>query len=126
MIDDLADKGWQQVLEIIVTQIPIETAKNTQEAQEKLKRKYDLIFLDMRMNETDHSNHNVENYGGFKILQEIKNDFRNINFSTPIILITASNKIWNIDKFKEYGVDFCYIKEHPNFVYNKDFSKKKL
>ena len=124
LIDDLADKGWQQVLEIIVTQIPIETAKNTQEAQEKLKRKYDLIFLDMRMNETDHSNHNVENYGGFKILQEIKNDFRNINFSTPIILITASNKIWNIDKFKEYGVDFCYIKEHPNFVYNKDFSKK--
>lgn len=126
LIDDLADKGWKQVLEKAVTKTPIEAATNIQEAKEKLKEKYDLIFLDMRLNETDHTNHKVEEYGGFKLLQEIRGDFRNVNFPTPIILITASNKIWNIDKFKEYGVDFYYIKEHPNFVYSKEFSKENL
>lgn len=126
LIDDLADKGWKQVLEKAVTQTPIEIATNTEEAKEKLIEKYDLIFLDMRLNETDHTNHKIEEYGGFKVLKEIKNDFKNTNFSTPIILITASNKIWNIDKFKEYGVDFYYIKEHPNFLYSKEFSKENL
>ncbi len=116
LIDDLADKGWKQVLEKAVTKTPIEAATNIQEAKEKLKEKYDLIFLDMRLNETDHTNHKVEEYGGFKLLQEIRGDFRNVNFPTPIILITASNKIWNIDKFKEYGVDFYYTKLGCSFM----------
>lgn len=127
LIDDLAGKGWKQVLEETVTKNPIDIAENIEKAREKLKEKYDLIFLDMRLGETDHkSTLQVEDFGGFNLLKEIKNDFRNINFSTPIILITASNKIWNIDKFKEHGVDFYYIKEHPNYVYSKEYSIENL
>ena len=124
LIDDLALKGWKQVLEKVLTLglIPIEIATNIKDAQERLKEKYDLIFLDMRLGEKDHYNYDIEEYGGFKLLKEIKSDFKNTNFSTPIILITASNKIWNIDKFKEYGADFYYIKEHPNYVYSKEYS----
>ena len=124
LIDDLALKGWKQVLEKVLTLglIPIEIATNIKDAQERLKKKYDLIFLDMRLGEKDHYNYDIEEYGGFKLLKEIKSDFKNTNFSTPIILITASNKIWNIDKFKEYGADFYYIKEHPNYVYSKEYS----
>lgn len=48
------------------------------------------------------------------------------NFCTPIILFTASNKIWYIDAFKEYGVDCYYIKEHPDFVYTASFSQENL
>lgn len=126
LIDDLALKGWKQVLEKVLTLglIPIEIATNIKDAQERLKEKYDLIFLDMRLGEKDHYNYDIEEYGGFKLLKEIKSDFKNTNFSTPIILITASNKIWNIDRFKEYGVDFYYIKEHPNYVYSKNYSIK--
>ena len=124
LIDDLALKGWKQVLEKVLTLglIPIEIATNIKDAQERLKEKYDLIFLDMRLGRIDHENNNVEEFGGFKILQEIKRDFKNINFSTPIILITASNKIWNIDRFKEYGADFYYVKEHPDYIYSKNYS----
>lgn len=122
LIDDFADKGWKQVLEETVTKKPIDIAENIEKAKEKIKERYDLIFLDMRLGRIDHENNNVEEFGGFKILQEIKSDFKNTNFSTPIILITASNKIWNIDRFKEYGVDFYYIKEHPNYVYSENYS----
>lgn len=124
LIDDLALKGWKQVLERALTPVltPIEIATNVEEAIEKLKEKYDLIFIDMRLGRIDHENNNVEEFGGFKILQEIKRDFKNINFSTPIILITASNKIWNIDRFKEYGADFYYVKEHPDYIYSKNYS----
>lgn len=127
LIDDLADKGWKQVLEETVTKNPIDIAENIEKAKEKIKEKYDLIFLDMRLGETDHkSTLQVEDFGGFKLLEEIKSDFRNTNFSTPIILITASNKIWNIDKFKEYGADFYYIKEHPNYLYSKEYFMENL
>lgn len=127
LIDDLALRGWKQVLEKAVTQIPIEIVENIEKAREKLKEKYDLIFLDMRLGGADHKNaSHVEDFGGFKLLKEIKSDFRNTNFPTPIILITASNKIWNIDKFKEYGADFYYIKEHPNYVYSKEYSMENL
>ena len=127
LIDDLALRGWKQVLEKAVTQIPIEIVENIEKAREKLKEKYDLIFLDMRLGGADHKNaSHVEDFGGFKLLKEIKSDFRNTNFSTSIILITASNKIWNIDKFKEYGADFYYIKEHPNYVYSKEYSMENL
>ena len=124
LIDDLALNGWKQVLERALTPVltPIEIAANVEEAIERLKEKYDLIFLDMRLGRIDHENNNVEEFGGFKILQEIKRDFKNINFSTPIILITASNKIWNIDRFKEYGADFYYVKEHPDYIYSKNYS----
>jgi response regulator receiver domain len=126
LIDDLALRGWKQVLEKAVTQTPIEIAENIKDAKERLKEKYDLIFLDMRLGEKDHKNADVKEFGGFKLLKEIKSDFRNTNFSTPIILITASNKIWNIDMFKEHGVDFYYIKEHPNYVYSKEYSMENL
>lgn len=124
LIDDLALKGWKQVLEKVLTLglIPIEIATNIKDAQERLKEKYDLIFLDMRLGEKDHYNYDIEEYGGFKLLKEIKRDFKNINFSTPIILITASNKIWNIDRFKESGADFYYVEEHPDYIYSKNYS----
>lgn len=128
LIDDLADKGWKSILELAVTKEreSIETATSQEEAYLKLNDKYDLIFLDMRLSEEDHKVKNVEEYSGFKLLKSIKKEFTSINFSTPIILFTASTKIWNIDKFKEYGVDSFYIKEHPDHIFSNDFSKENL
>ena len=80
LIDDLALRGWKQVLEKAVTQTPIEIAENIKDAKERLKEKYDLIFLDMRLGEKDHKNADVKEFGGFKLLEEIKSDFRKTNF----------------------------------------------
>lgn len=126
LIDDKADKGWRQLLEKVfpVSGISFDTAVDIDTAFEKIETKYDLIFLDVRLNSKDHSHKKVEDFSGFKILEQIKKKFLNQNFSTPIILITASNKIWNINKFLDYSVDSYYIKEHPDHVFDKKTSKQ--
>ena len=127
LIDDKAKQGWKQLLEKVfpVIDIEITCAKIYKEAIEIIKDEFDLIFLDIRLDASDHNKNKIEEFSGYKILKEIRNNFSNINFATPIILLTASNKIWNIDAFRNYGVDAYYIKEHPDYVFDKETSKKK-
>jgi CheY-like chemotaxis protein len=128
IIDDLAHSGWLSILEkaIIKSEGELDAATNYNEAIEKIQNKYDIIFLDVRLTEEDHKIKNINEYSGFKILKIIKKEFNSINFSTPIILLTASNKIWNIDLFKNHGVDSYYIKEHPDHFVNKEHSRENL
>lgn len=129
LIDDKALDGWKSVLENVIVKNSLDYldfALNTESALTKLEEKYDVIFLDVRLTEDDHDNSYVDEYSGYKILKKIKGNFLNINFSTPIILLTASNKIWYIDAFKEFGVDSFYIKEHPDYSYNNNFSLSNL
>ena len=128
IIDDLAAKGWRAIIEkaVIRENNNLESANNYEEAIEQIKTEWGLIFLDMRLNEDDHRVNRVEDYSGFKILKEIRKDFNSINYSTPIILLTASNKIWNINAFLENGCDGYYIKEHPNFHFSKESSIQNL
>jgi CheY-like chemotaxis protein len=128
LIDDLAHFGWHSIIEkaIIKSEGELETATNYNEAIQKIQTKYDIIFLDVRLTEVDHNIKNIHNYSGFKILQKIRKEFNSINFSTPIILITASNEIWNINLFLEHGVDAYYIKEHPGYYAGNDSSRENL
>lgn len=126
LIDDKALFGWKSVLEKVIIRNSLdqlEYALDFKSALLKLQEKYDIIFLDTRLTENDHHVTDVTDYSGFKILKKIKCDFSNINFSTPIILLTASNKIWYINAFMEYGVDSFYIKEHPNYSRSAENSK---
>lgn len=128
IIDDLAHAGWKSILEkaIIKSVGELEAACNYNEAIEKIQNKYDIIFLDVRLTEEDHKIKNIYEYSGFKILKIIREEFKSINFSTPIILLTASNKIWNIDLFKNHGVDAYYIKEHPDHFVNNEHAIENL
>jgi CheY-like chemotaxis protein len=128
LIDDLAHSGWKSIIEkaIIKSEGELETATNYKEAIEKIQSKYDIIFLDVRLTEEDHNVKNIHDYSGFKILQNIRKEFYSINFSTPIILITASNKIWNINLFLDHGVDAYYIKEHPDHYAGNESSRENL
>jgi CheY-like chemotaxis protein len=126
LIDDNANKGWKQIIEKVfpVPDIKVVVAINSQEAETKIEDKFDLIFLDVRLSEQDYHVTKPTEFTGYKILKKIKNDFLNPNFSTPIILMTATNKIWNVDAFRNYGVDGYYIKEHPNYIFDKETSKQ--
>lgn len=126
LIDDKANKGWSQLLEKVfpIKGMSFEIAMDINSALEKIKNKYDLIFIDLRLDAKDHNQNIIENFSGFKILKRIKEDFLKPNFSTPIILITASNKIWNINNFLDYGVDAYYIKEHPDHISDQETSKQ--
>jgi CheY-like chemotaxis protein len=126
LIDDNANYGWKQLIAKVFPYqgISIDPALDYDSALSNLKIKYDIIFLDVRLTAEDHINHKVEEFTGYKILKKIRKEFTAINFSTPIILLTASNKIWNIDAFRNYGVDAYYIKEHPNYIFDKETSKQ--
>lgn len=128
LIDDMAHHGWKSILEMAVIKESncLDVAVNYEEALEKIKSVWDIIFLDMRFSESDFSVDNFNNYSGFRLLKEIRKNFDSINFCTPIILITASNKIWNIDAFQENGIDGFYIKEHPDYRFDKQTSRNNL
>ena len=128
LIDDFALRGWKNILEkaIIRENNSIETALTFEDAIVKIQKKWSFIFLDMRLNEADHSKLNSEDYSGFKILKKLREDFSSVNFATPVILITASNKIWNINRLLENGIDAFYIKEHPDFFIDEESSRKNL
>ncbi len=128
LIDDMAHHGWKSILEMAVIKESncLDVAVNYEEAVEKIKSVWDIIFLDMRFSESDFSVDNFNNYSGFRLLKEIRKNFDSINFCTPIILITASNKIWNIDAFQENGIDGFYIKEHPDYRFDKQTSRNNL
>ena len=126
IIDDKANYGWKQLITKMFPfqGISIDTALDYDSALNQIENKYDIIFLDVRLSAEDHDNKNVVEFSGFKILKVIRKEFTAINFSTPIILLTATNKIWNIDAFRNYGVDAYYIKEHPNYIFDKETSKQ--
>jgi CheY-like chemotaxis protein len=126
LIDDKANKGWRQILEMLfpVQGIQVYSAVNIDQAKQNLEDKYDIIFLDVRLERNDHNHRDVKNYSGYKVLEYIKSDFLNVNFSTPIMLFTASDKIWSIQEFLNYGVDAFYVKEHPDNVFDKQISRE--
>lgn len=126
LVDDKAKQGWKQLIEKIfpVKDIEIICAITYKEAIDLTKDEFDLIFLDIRLDASDYNKNKIEDFTGYKILKEIKCNFSNLNFVTPIILLTASNKIWNINAFRNYGIDAYYIKEHPDYVFDKETSKQ--
>lgn len=132
LIDDEADKGWAEVLKAVLNKgLENEAAfefKSVCELYAGLdevnSKQYDLILLDLRFGESDHSSTNIRDYGGYKLLESIRNRFYGINFPTPVLLITATNKVWNIFSMFENGIDDFYIKEHPDFASDAEFSQK--
>ncbi|MFZ1799989.1 MAG: hypothetical protein WAU24_09010, partial [Chitinophagaceae bacterium] len=67
-------------------------------------KKFDLIFLDIRFGEADHKAIDIHKMSGYKILtDEMRSSFKSLNFSTPVIVFTASNKVWNIIEMIEAG-----------------------
>jgi CheY-like chemotaxis protein len=128
IIDDLVNKGWKSVIEKVIIRNDniLDSAMTFDEAMLKLNSKYELVFLDIRLTEEDHSKHYIKSYSGHKIISRLRSNFHEVNYCTPIILITASNKIWNINAFMEQGADGFYIKEHPDFNYEIEWSRENL
>lgn len=129
-IDDNYQKGWKDCLEGLFGKGTIEAYVSWQEAEvkgedKKIKDgKYDLIFLDFYLGERDRKG------AGQDILEKIKGKkdkkgkqiYAGLNPVVPVIMFTASNKAWNMDKLYEAGADGYYVKEHPDNAHDADFS----
>jgi CheY-like chemotaxis protein len=129
LIDDEAEKGWARVLKaLLVKEFGPETlldyALDEKSAVDKLSNKWNLIFLDIRFGEGDHIERlNPGDFTGTRILVKHIRQESNPNFPIPVILFTASRKIWNIDYLKDLGADDYYIKESPIDLHDANFSQ---
>lgn len=135
LIDDNAKSGWSDVLEHILRKHIIRydyssdlDVIDTYDAALELKdyTEYDIVFLDLRLlKEEDRGNIviELEEFSGTKILRKIKECNRGIQ----VIVFSASNKIWYIDKLlnlKEANANGYYVKESPEYILSSNFSNE--
>lgn len=131
LIDDNAHIGWYKVLNHIL-KLKVINPSNVCSLKQILTfedaktfsdyHDYDIIFLDLRLLEEENQSNKVidiQDFSGTKILNKIKN----INRGIQVIILTASNKIWNIDKLMQLGANGYYIKESPEYTLSSSFSK---
>ena len=138
LIDDNYDKGWKLVFEEVLKQVNLgldafEDIKNINLENEgelivKIKRaienvKYQGVLLDLRLTTADDekgkSNTNITNFTGGRILKALKEKFPFL----PVIMVTASNKAWNMQQLLDGGADGYFIKEDPESNPSDDVSK---
>lgn len=131
-IDDEADKGWNRVLWEVLKNNHVEDfivlgdeltglTKNgiIELALNKIREQdSDIVILDFRLHESDFSAE-ISEVTGLKILKKIKGE---INPGIQVIIFSATNKVWNLQKLLEEGADGFIIKESPENNIDKHFT----
>lgn len=130
LIDDEAGKGWSKVLEHMLpnaTQDVWDRQVNSyDEISIDVRNKissghYELIFLDLRMAGVKEDNIlNPEEFSGMKILKSIKK----VNKGIQVIMLTATNKAWNVKAFIDAGANGYYMKESPEYHFSLKYSEQ--
>lgn len=124
LIDDHAESGWETVLQKIFPSADIKSVvpqkkyvkdidglyrNQVKVALDELQASPDpsLVLLDLRLfDETDRSI-DIEKVSGKLLLQKLRNEFRGI----PVLITTASNKVWTFQKLINLGADAYWVKE---------------
>ena len=131
-IDDEADKGWNRVLWEVLKNNHVEDfvvlgdelnglTKNEiieLALNEIREQDSDIVILDFRLHESDFSAE-ISEVTGLKILKKIKEE---ISPGIQVIIFSATNKVWNLQKLLEEGADGFIIKESPENSIDKHFT----
>lgn len=144
-IDDKSDEGWGDLMHHIFnkagngfTCVDVSRYKNENktgftdfdgyitECKTYIGDHWDLIIIDLRLNpeeeDIDANNSLPKDFSGYKLIDE----FLENNGGYQIMVSTASNKIWNVDKALKRGAKGYYIKESPEFNYPISETKKRF
>ena len=108
LIDDNAEKGWENLLNKIFG-IKVETSLNLDHAEENDFNQFDLIFLDYKLPKNDFDSKLLPSTN---LLESIKKK----SPATPVIIFTASNKYKKIQQCINLGADGVYIKISPENI----------
>jgi len=88
LIDDEASKGWSEIIGKILEKFgdnDFSVAENSVDAEDwLLKKEYDLIFLDIRLDDVDHKEKNIQSLTSYKLLKEKIREIDSKNFTTPL------------------------------------------
>ena len=128
LIDDQSDNGWKSFYDAFFKlskhKIKFETLDidfqmmNTSDIIDNAHRKIedfdpDLVLLDLRLSDSDFDlNIEPENLTGNKVLKNLKI----FNKGIQVIVITASNKVWNYDVSLDSGCNGYIVKSATNDV----------
>lgn len=129
LIDDEAQKSWADVIRKWLFGAAVDVCDNDisiyEDIPDNIRTKieqdyYDLYLLDLRLRGTKEDNiYNAEEFSGMKVLRKLKS----INIGNQVIIITASNKAWNMKALLDAGADGYYIKESPEQQLPLEFSE---
>lgn len=130
LIDDEADRGWAQIIHSLFENAYVDIVKNKIPNFEALPDQYikriqedfyDLYLLDLRLlGEREESIVNTDKFSGMDVLDAIKE----INPGNQVIIMTASNKAWNMKKLMKKQANGYYIKEAPELSLPFEFSQE--
>ena len=134
LIDDEADKGWSKTMDLLFPMarfdVVSEEVKNYESFSDEAKKKIespdnDLILLDLRLGGMSEDYIvNPEDMSGYKVLRAIKER----NRGTQVIILTASNKAWNLKALMQpgLGADGYFVKESPEYEFSDELSTANL
>lgn len=128
LVDDEAEKGWYEIFCTIIEDINgYEFSHLDDELNEKTSEEIvdivhnkivdddiDIVILDYRLHKDDFFADKIDKVTGYKVLDDVKN---NINRGIQVIVLSATNKIWNWEKLQEIGADAFIMKDNPESNY---------
>jgi len=135
IIDDEADKGWGELYKALFSHyscIEVNTLKDfdyasdtketlLQKVKEAIEKNrfepYHLVLLDIRLLQDDFNKQT--DFSSFDVIDRLQA----LNKGIPIIIVTASNKAWNLQYTLNRNV-FAYITKES--IFDKSCSKEKL
>ncbi len=130
LVDDEAEKGWYEIFCKIIYDInkfdfdhlDDEFNEKTQEEivdivhDKIIADDIDIVILDYRLHRHDFFAEKIEMVTGYKVLDDIKN---RINRGVQVVVLSATNKIWNWEKLQELGADAFIMKDNPENSYDE-------
>lgn len=130
LVDDEASKGWETVMKkwlygYSVFDTVNQQIKNYDDIPEYIRNNisgdfYDLYLLDLRLLGSQEDDvYDSSEFSGMNVLRSIKEK----NIGNQVIIMTASNKAWNMKALLDEGADGYYIKESPELKLPKSFSE---
>lgn len=135
LIDDEWKKGWGNLfneffkdteIDFVILQNEFKD-KQTVEVVDMCEQKVkninpDVVILDLRLTDGDISKELGSSLTGHEVLECIKK----INPGIQVILLTASNKIWNLTSSSGFQPDGFILKESPELSVDASYSKKSI
>jgi len=117
-IDDNAANGWLDIFKLMMPGVCIQELtpnKNLKDIDaiylqiQTLIQSFnpEVILLDLRLFDEKDRSVEIENVSGLQILKKIRENF----LSIPILMTTASNKVWSYESLIRLGADAYWIKE---------------
>lgn len=124
LVDDEAEKGWYEIFCTILDDVNdfyfdrLDEEFNEKRSDEIVEivhkkivsDKIDIVILDYRLHKSDFFVDHITDVTGYKVLLDIK---KNINRGIQVIVVSATNKIWNWEALREAGADAFIMKDNP-------------